>query len=144
MKRIEIAASRNYEVLMERGLLGRAGACVREACPRAEKAFLLTDDNVAPLYAEETADSLRKAKMSVHTHVMPHGEKNKTIGTWSAVLEEMCGLRFSRSDVLVALGGGVTGDLGGFAFSAESTMCRYQHPCSRWWTHRSAGKPPWI
>ena len=115
MKRIEIAASRNYEVLMERGLLGRAGACVREACPRAEKAFLLTDDNVAPLYAEETADSLRKAEMSVHTHVMPHGEKNKTIGTWSAVLEEMCGLRFSRSDVLVALGGGVTGDLGGFA-----------------------------
>ena len=64
MKRIEIAASRNYEVLMERGLLGRAGACVREACPRAEKAFLLTDDNVAPLYAEETADSLRKAEMS--------------------------------------------------------------------------------
>lgn len=115
MKRIEISASRCYEVLMERGLLARAGAYVREACPRAEKAFLLTDDHVAPLYAEETADSLRKEGMAVHTYVMPHGERNKNIGTWGGVLERMCELRFSRSDVLAALGGGVTGDLGGFA-----------------------------
>ncbi|MBQ8072734.1 MAG: 3-dehydroquinate synthase [Clostridia bacterium] len=115
MKRIMIPASSAYEVWMEGGALARTGSILREVCPRAERVFLLTDDHVAPLYAEKTAASLRDAGIQVFLYVMPHGEKHKTIGTWQDVLENMCGLRLTRGDALAALGGGVVGDLGGFA-----------------------------
>ena len=115
MKSIAVEAGRAYEVLIGRGILKDAGQLCRQACPKAEKIFLLTDDRVAPLYAEETAAALAAAGFSVRTHVIPHGEKHKTVPVWQETLERMCEARLTRSDALAALGGGVTGDLGGFA-----------------------------
>ena len=115
MRTIPIPASRPYDVLMARGLLSAAGEKLRAVCPKAETAFLLTDDHVAPLYEKTVADSLSSAGFAVSSFVMPHGEPHKTVETWHQVLEEMCARRLTRGDVLVALGGGVVGDLGGFA-----------------------------
>ena len=115
MKTIPIPAGKPYEVLIDSGLLGRAGEKIREVCPRAEKAFLVADDRVAGLYLERVRASLAAAGFRTDSFVFPHGEKQKSVETWHQLLEKMCEAKWTRSDVLVALGGGVTGDLGGFA-----------------------------
>ena len=115
MRKIDIPAGKPYEVWIERGLLGSAGAAVRDVCPKARKAFLLTDDRVDALYGEKARKTLTDAGFEVSGTAFPHGEGSKTIETWHRVLDAMCAARLTRSDVLVALGGGVVGDLGGFA-----------------------------
>ena len=118
IKSIHIPAGKPYEVLIGRGMLSGIGTQIRDACPGAEKAFLVTDDRVGALYAEQALASLRGAGLSTARLIFPHGEAHKTIETWHTVLDAMCGERLTRSDVLVALGGGVVGDLGGFAAAA--------------------------
>ena len=115
MKTITIPTGKPYEVRIGRGLIREAGAQTREACPGAETAFLITDDRVAALYAGTVEEALRGAGLRTETFVFPHGERHKTVATWEEALERMCAARLTRSDALVALGGGVTGDLGGFA-----------------------------
>lgn len=115
MKTIPIPVGRPYDVLIGSGLLGRAGEKIREVCPRAEKAFLVADDRVAELYMEKVRASLAAAGFRTGRFVFPHGERQKTVETWHQLLEKMCEEKWNRGDVLVALGGGVTGDLGGFA-----------------------------
>lgn len=115
METISILTGKPYEVRIGRGLIRETGAQTREACPKAEKAFLVTDDRVAALYADGVEASLREAGLQTARFVFPHGEEHKNVGTWHEILETMCTAGITRSDALVALGGGVTGDLGGFA-----------------------------
>ena len=114
-ERIHIPAGKPYDVLIGRGLLAEAGRQVREACPKAEKAFVVTDDRVAELYGESVIETLRAEGLRTERLAFAHGEASKTVETWARVMEAMCAARMTRSDVLVTLGGGVTGDLGGFA-----------------------------
>lgn len=118
MNKIHIPAGKPYDVLIGRGLLAEAGERIREVCPGAEKAFLIADDRVAELYGERVTESLKAAGLFPVPFSFPHGEAHKTVATWSEALEAMCAARITRGDVLVALGGGVTGDLGGFAAAA--------------------------
>ena len=115
MRKIDIPAGNPYEVWIERGLLRDAGMAVRSVCPKARKAFILTDDRVDVLYGGRAWESLTAAGFDVTGLTFPHGEGNKTVETWHRTLDAMCAARMTRSDVLVALGGGVVGDLGGFA-----------------------------
>ncbi|MBQ9210085.1 MAG: 3-dehydroquinate synthase [Clostridia bacterium] len=115
IKKIHIPAGAPYEVLIGRGLLAETGARVKEVCPQARKIFILTDDRVAELYLDRVASSLAAAGFQVFSFAFPHGEGSKTIETWHAALDRMCAVPLTRSDALVALGGGVTGDMGGFA-----------------------------
>jgi 3-dehydroquinate synthase len=78
------------------------------------RTLLLTDDTVAALYAETVTASLSEAGFSVVRHVIPHGEASKSAANLMTLLEAMADEHLTRSDLLVALGGGVVGDLGGF------------------------------
>ena len=81
MIRIAVPASRSYEVLIAPGLLARLGALCREVCP-SQRAMLVTDSRVAPLYLQKAASSLASAGFCVSTFVFPVGEKNKNGATY--------------------------------------------------------------
>jgi 3-dehydroquinate synthase len=86
-------------------------AAVHKPC----RVLLLTDDTVEMLYADGVTASLLDAGFTVVRHVIPHGESSKSAVSLIALLEKMATEHLTRSDLLVALGGGVVGDLGGFA-----------------------------
>ncbi len=103
-----------YDIPIGSGL----SACAGELCAAHVKpcrALLLTDDTVNALYGDRVETSLSAAGFSVVRHVIPHGEASKSGANLLALLERMATEHLTRSDCLVALGGGVVGDLGGFA-----------------------------
>ena len=114
MRSIHIKASREYDVLVERGLLDRAGELLKEVGTPG-MAAIVSDDTVYALYGERTVKALEKAGYRVHSFTFPAGEGSKNLSTYADVLHFLGEHRFSRSDVVVALGGGVVGDLAGFA-----------------------------
>ena len=116
MRSIHIKASREYDVLVEHGLLDRAGELLREVSAPG-MAAIVSDDTVYALYGERTIKALEKAGYRVHSFTFPAGEGSKNLSTYADVLHFLGEHRFSRSDVVVALGGGVVGDLAGFAAS---------------------------
>lgn len=116
MKTVSVAASRRYDILIERGLLNRAGKLVRSVT-NAGTVMLVSDDSVWPLYGETVQKSLEDTGVSVCRFVFPHGEGSKCAKTYLALLDALCENRLTRADAVVALGGGVVGDLTGFAAS---------------------------
>ena len=116
MKTVTVSASRRYDILIERGLLRRAGELVR-GVTNAGTVMLVSDDSVWPLYGETVQKSLVDAGFSVCRFVFPHGEGSKCAKTYLALLDALCENRLTRADAVVALGGGVVGDLTGFAAS---------------------------
>lgn len=115
MHTISIQTGRPYEVLVGRGLLAGLGELTAQACPLATRAALVSDDTVAMLYGEAAAAALAGAGLSVSRFAFPHGEENKTLSTYGRLLSFLARERLTRTDCIVALGGGVTGDLAGFA-----------------------------
>ena len=116
MKKVHISASRDYDVLVERGLLDKSGELIKEATG-SKKAAIISGDIVFPLYGERLKRSLEAAGMETEVFVLPHGEQSKTLANYGNILEFLSRKHFGRSDVLVAMGGGVTGDITGFAAS---------------------------
>ena len=116
MKTVTVSASRRYDILIERGLLRRAGELVR-GVTNAGTVMLVSDDSVWPLYGEAVQKSLVDAGFSVCRFVFPHGESSKCAKTYLALLDALCENRLTRADAALALGGGVAGDLTGFAAS---------------------------
>ncbi len=102
-----------YEVVIGAGLLGGAGDLVREVTAACSVA-LITDDNTGGLFGEDVESSLRQAGFDVHRLLVPAGERSKSWTVAGDLLEKLAQLRLDRSDMVVALGGGVVGDLAGF------------------------------
>ncbi len=114
MKTVTVNASTSYPILIGEGLLDRAGTlCVEHVglC----RVCVVTDDTVHALYFERLARSLREAGYELYPFVIPHGEASKSTESLVALLEFCAEHRLTRSDALIALGGGVVGDLCGFA-----------------------------
>ncbi len=103
-----------YSVRVERGILDRAGTEIA-GLVRGRAAFVVTDTRVAPLYLGRMAESLRAAGFTVHSHAVPAGEASKSQSELSGLYERLLDAGITRTDVVVCLGGGVPGDLGGFA-----------------------------
>jgi len=80
-----------------------------------KKACIVTDDKVGPLYAEAVKEVLEKCKNEVYIFTFPNGEENKNLDTIGKIYEELIENHFQRGDFLVALGGGVVGDMTGYA-----------------------------
>ena len=106
---------RSYDILIERGLLARAGERCRAALPRCRKLFVVTDTNVAPLYGGRVEESLAGAGLQVRVSAVPAGERSKCPEQLARLWEEMLDFGLTRTDAVAALGGGVVGDLAGFA-----------------------------
>ena len=114
MKTLCVAlGGRSYEIHIEAGLLDRLGEYVAPLGPR--KCLLLSDSHVAPLYAQRATAALQAAGIACAALVLPAGETTKRIGYLEKVYDGLIQAGITRSDALVALGGGVIGDLGGFA-----------------------------
>ena len=85
--------------------------------------MIISDDNVFPLYGEKLKTSL--GDYEVHELVLPHGEPTKAFETLPALYNALLKQKFSRSDLVIALGGGVIGDLAGFAASSYLRGIRF-------------------
>ena len=107
-------ADRSYEVRVEAGLLSQAGNAMLAADLSARKTAVITDETVGRLHAEPLLASLTAAGFAPSLHQIPAGEASKSLGHAEAVCREMIRAGHDRSSLVVALGGGVVGDLAGF------------------------------
>ncbi len=114
MNEIKVSASTSYLVKIGSGLLSTLGTEVSQVC-KGRLCAILSDSNVWPLYGAIAESSLKNAGFQVVSFVFPAGESSKNGTTYLAFLNFLADNRLTRSDCIVALGGGVVGDLGGFA-----------------------------
>ena len=108
------ATARSYDIYINNGILPKTGELVRSVLP-SKKAYILSDDTVFGLYGETVRNSLAASGFEVYEFVIPHGEASKSAENLVLFLNKMAHDRITRSDCVVALGGGVVGDLAGFA-----------------------------
>ena len=114
MKTVPITASRSYEVHIGSGILRSLGRFAA-TLGKAKTVCIVSDSNVWPLYGAAAAQSLRDAGLEPVEFVFPAGEESKNGATYLALLNFLARCRLTRTDLIVALGGGVVGDLAGFA-----------------------------
>ena len=115
MKTISVNASKSYTVTVGSGLLNRLGDTLRAVFPKGARVMLVTDDTVRALHADSVLDTLTVAGFRTEIFSFPAGEASKNTETLFALWQALAGASFSRTDGIVALGGGVVGDLAGFA-----------------------------
>ncbi|MCL5289564.1 MAG: 3-dehydroquinate synthase [Bacillota bacterium] len=114
MRRIDVAlGSRSYPIYIAGGLLNDLGAYLSEM-PLGKKVLLITDTHVDPLYGEKARDTLARAGFQVAAVRVPAGENSKTLDQAAKLYDTAFGHGLDRSCPVVALGGGVVGDLAGF------------------------------
>lgn len=114
MQKVHVNASRSYDIFIGGGLLDKSGEYISAAI-KARHVCVVTDDNVDPLYSERLMKSLVESGFSAEKYVFPHGEASKCHATLLGLYDFLAEKGFTRSDALIALGGGVVGDLTGFA-----------------------------
>ncbi|MCL1866407.1 MAG: 3-dehydroquinate synthase [Oscillospiraceae bacterium] len=112
-----ITPSKAYEVFIDRGILAKSGEVISEVCGVSDgnKVMLVSDNVVDGLYGDTVIKSLESVGFSVSRFTFANGEQSKTMATYSALLDKLAEENLTRSDLIVALGGGVVGDLAGFA-----------------------------
>lgn len=113
MDKVTISTGRPYQVTIGSGLLSRLGEILppRQSC----RVAIVADDIVDRLYGDQAAAAFRQQGHSVCRFAFPHGEANKNMQQLAALLSFLAASHLSRSDLIVAVGGGVTGDLAGLA-----------------------------
>lgn len=104
----------SYPIYIENGILSKAGEHISKYF-KGKKIMIISDDNVFPLYGENLLSSLNRTGYECYSIVLPHGEPTKSFQTLPRIYESMLSAEISRSDLVIALGGGVIGDLAGFA-----------------------------
>lgn len=112
---LTVQTAKPYSILLERGLLAQTGKHCLPLFPAGTRAMVISDSNVFPLYGETVMDSLRQAGYEACSCVFPAGEQSKLLSTVETFYRALGENGFTRSDFIVALGGGVTGDMAGFA-----------------------------
>jgi len=114
MQTIEINASKKYPVIIGKDLLSKSGLLTaRHISPC--RIVLVSDDKVARLYATTVQEACQQAGHTVEIFTFPNGESQKNLNTVQNLLNFLAQNNITRSDLIVALGGGVTGDMAGFA-----------------------------
>lgn len=114
MLSVKVGAAKPYEVLIDTGLIDRAGELLLGRV-RPARAAIVGDETVADIYGGRLSDSLGRAGIEAHMVSFPPGESSKSIAVLSDLLEAMADIPLTRTDVVVALGGGVSGDIAGLA-----------------------------
>ena len=102
----------SYPIYIENGILTKSGEYISQIF-KGQKIMIVSDDNVFPLYGQQVIDSLRDYEC--HFLVLPHGEPTKSFQSLPKIYTAMLDAKLTRSDLVIALGGGVIGDLAGFA-----------------------------
>ena len=116
--KITVKASGTYDILLAKGGLSKIGQAAAESFKPC-KIAILSDDKVFTLYGKTVMDSLQKAGFTTVSHVIENGEQSKTLDNVTEFINTMVGAQVTRTDMVLALGGGVVGDMAGFACSRE-------------------------
>lgn len=112
MTRLTVPTATPYEVCIGRGLLDSVGELLENW---GDRVCVVTDENVAPLYAERVCAALSAVGVSTALSVLPSGEQTKQFEYYVNLIEQFSEAGLTRGDTVLALGGGVIGDLAGFA-----------------------------
>ncbi len=115
MRIVEVRTGTPYQVRIERGLLDQLGSEMLALLGKTCKVALLTDETVNALYGDRAAASLQNSGFATVRYANQVGEEHKTLADWQKMLEFMAQEHLTRSDCIVALGGGIVGDMAGFA-----------------------------
>jgi 3-dehydroquinate synthase len=105
---------RSYDIVIGESLIGRAGGLIAPVA-QSRRAIVVSDSHVAPLHLSGLRQSLEQAGFAVGEAIVPAGESSKDYAEFGRLLDAILGQRPDRGTLLVALGGGVVGDLTGFA-----------------------------
>ena len=124
MQTIHINASAEYDVLIGEGLLDKSGELTAKVV-RPCKCLLVSDDTVDELYGDRAQISFTYSGFDVERFSFPAGEASKNLDTLAELLNAMGEAQLTRSDLVVALGGGVTGDMAGFAAAIYARGMRF-------------------
>ena len=114
MKTVHVATGKPYDIFIERGMIGSCADYVKKLTS-ARRVTVISDSNVAPLYLEKVKAPLKSAGFGVNAFVFEAGEKQKHLGTISDIYRSLADFGMTRKDIIIALGGGVCGDMAGFA-----------------------------
>ena len=114
MRKLSVAASKNYDILIGNGLLSQLGGYVK-TLEKIQTVALVSETTVYPLFGQAAEKSLADAGFQVKSFVFPAGEASKCADTYLKLLTFLARNHLTRTDAIVALGGGVVGDLAGFA-----------------------------
>ena len=115
MRIVDVNTGTPYQVRIQRGLIDQVGEELLALLGNPCKAAILTDETVNALYGDRVATSLQNSGFTVIRYAIDPGEEHKTLADWQGMLEFMAQQRLTRSDCVVALGGGIPGDMAGFA-----------------------------
>lgn len=124
MHTVHVNTSRAYDVHIGPGLIGRVGELMRTAINPCRIA-VITDTTVDKLYGHTVETSLREAGYSTLRYAFEAGEQHKTLDTLGGILEFLAENNLTRTDAVVALGGGVVGDMAGFAAAVYARGIRF-------------------
>ena len=124
MNTVTVNASRSYDILIGSGLLPALGPQVQKL-GKAATVCIVSDSNVWPFYGETALKSLKDSGLEAISFIFPAGESSKSGTTFLNLLNFLAEHKLTRSDLIVALGGGVVGDLAGFAAASYLRGIRY-------------------
>ncbi len=113
MKTVTVDASRKYDVIIGKNLLKDANKYILKNT-ECESVVIVTDDNVEKLYLSQLIGVLKKSFLNVYSFVIPNGESSKNADNYIKLLNFCAENKITRTDAIIALGGGVVGDLTGF------------------------------
>lgn len=125
MNKITVNASTKYDILIGDGISFDSGRLTSDCLGHTCKAAIITDDIVDKLYSERVISSFESAGFKTIKFVFKNGESSKNINTLDNILEFLSKNEFSRSDIVAALGGGVVGDVAGFAAAVYMRGIKY-------------------
>ena len=124
MNRIRINVSKPYDVVIDRGLIRTILPLIEPVCS-GKNIAVITDDIVDGLYGQAIINQLKGKDFDVCKFVFPNGEQSKNIDTLSDILEFLANNEFKRNDTIVALGGGVVGDIAGLSAALYARGIRF-------------------
>ncbi len=124
MNLVTVNASRRYDIKIGGGLLATVGREI-SALGKVERVCIVSDSTVFPLYGNVVKKSVENEGISVCTYVFPAGEQSKTAQTFLSLVNFLAENHLTRSDLLIALGGGVVGDVTGFAAASYLRGIRF-------------------
>lgn len=112
---LKVNTDKPYGIVIERGAIGKIGQLSAALFKKGARAMVISDSNVFPIYGRRVMQSLEEKGISTKHCIFPAGEESKTMETVGEMYRALAENQFTRGDFIVALGGGVTGDMAGFA-----------------------------
>ena len=124
VEKIHVNAGKGYDVVVGEDILSNAGDLIKNVLS-PNKIAVVTDSNVDKLYADVVIKSLNGAGFKVVKFVFPAGEQSKNLTTYGQIIEFLAQNELTRTDAIVALGGGVVGDMAGFSAATYLRGIKY-------------------